>query len=87
MSRFENLKAQLEQQDWPGVYWFKFIIANDNQKMAQLSALFDEHTELQFHNSSNGKYVSVSAKLVMMDAESVIEIYRQAAEIEGIISL
>ena len=55
--------------------------------MAQLSALFDEHTELQLHNSSNGKYVSVSAKLVMMDAESVIEIYRQAAEIEGIISL
>lgn len=66
---------------------FKFIIPNENEKMAQVSALFDENSEIAYHNSSQGKYVSVSVKEVMLSADSVIEVYEKASKIEGIISL
>jgi len=87
VKNFDNLRAHLELQDWPSVYMFKFIVENDNHKMAQVSALFDENADINYHHSSNGKYVSVSVKEVMLSPDSVIEIYEKAAQIPGIISL
>ena len=37
--------------------------------------------------SKKGNYVSVTAKEMMMSADKVIERYKDAAKIEGIISL
>ncbi|MEN9700074.1 MAG: hypothetical protein RLZZ301_1272 [Bacteroidota bacterium] len=87
MGMFDNLKAQLDQQDWPNVYLFKFIVPNDNSHLAMVSALFDSNSELSYHPSGNGKYVSVSAKEVMLSSEAVIAVYEKAAVIPGIISL
>jgi len=84
---FENLRAQLEALEWPSVYLFKFIVPNENEKMAQVSALFDENANISYHTSSKGNYVSVSVKEVMLSGEAVIEIYEKAVKIEGIISL
>jgi putative lipoic acid-binding regulatory protein len=84
---FENLRAQLDVLEWPSVYLFKFIVPNDNEKMAQVSALFDENATISYHTSSKGNYVSVSVKEVMLSGDSVIEIYENAIKIEGIISL
>ena len=87
MKNFDNLRAHLELHEWPSVYLFKFIVENDNAKMAQVSALFDEMADISYHPSSNGKYVSVSVKEVMLSAEAIISVYEKAAKIEGIISL
>ena len=87
MKGFENLRAQLDVLEWPSVYLFKFIVPNDNEKMAQVSALFDENASISYHTSSKGNYVSVSVKEVMLSGDSVIEIYENAIKIEGIISL
>jgi putative lipoic acid-binding regulatory protein len=87
VKNFDNLRAHLELQEWPSVYLFKFIVENDNVKMAQVSALFDEMADISYHPSSNGKYVSVSVKEVMLSAEAIISVYEKAAKIEGIISL
>lgn len=87
MKGFENLRAQLDALEWPSVYLFKFIVPNDNEKMAQVSALFDENATISYHTSSKGNYVSVSVKEVMLSGDSVIEIYENAIKIEGIISL
>ena len=87
MKDFENLRAQLDALEWPSVYLFKFIVPNDNEKMALVSALFDENATISYHSSSKGKYVSVSVKEVMLSGESVIDIYEKAVKIEGIISL
>ncbi len=87
MKGFENLRAQLDVLEWPSVYLFKFIVPNDNEKMAQVSALFDENATISYHTSSKGNYVSVSVKEVMLSGDSVIEIYENAIKIEGIISL
>ena len=87
MKDFENLRAQLDALEWPSVYLFKFIVPNDNEKMALVSALFDENANISYHISSKGNYVSVSVKEVMLSGDSVIEIYEKAVKIEGIISL
>jgi hypothetical protein len=85
--RFEKLREQLALQEWPEVYLFKFIVENTPEKLAHATALFDDTADITFHTSSNEKYVSVSAKELMIDVDSVIKKYEKAALIEGIISL
>jgi hypothetical protein len=74
-------------QEWPSVYLFKFIVENTPEKLAHATALFDGTAEINYHTSSSEKYVSVSAKEMMIDVESVISKYEKAALIDGIISL
>lgn len=87
MGTFQSLRAQLEEQEWPNVYLFKFIVPNDNHHLAQVTALFDSNSEISYHHSGTGKYVSVSAKEVMLSAADIIAVYERAALIPGIISL
>lgn len=84
---FEKLRAQLELQEWPNVYLFKFIVPNTPKSIAQATALFSDVSEMNFNESKTGKYVSVSVKEMMMDVDSIIEVYARAAQIEGIVSL
>lgn len=83
----EKLRVQLELLEWPNVYLFKFIIPNQPEQIAQVTALFDETAEISFHPSSNKKYTSISVKELMLDVDSIIEKYRKAGIVEGIISL
>lgn len=85
--KFDNLKAQLELQEWPMVYLFKFIMPNDSEVIAKVTALFDEGADLKYSNSKTGKYVSLSVKEMMLDVDSVIEKYINASEFKGVISL
>jgi len=87
MKEYENLKAQLEALDFPHVYYFKFIVPNKNDNVAKVSALYDTTSQLQLRPSANGKFVSVSNKQVMLSADAIIEIYKKASEIEGLIAL
>lgn len=84
---FERLRIQLEQESWPDVYLFKFIVPNDSHHIAQVTALFDENGQLSMHPSRNGNYVSVSVKELMLDVDSIILRYREASKIKGIIAL
>jgi putative lipoic acid-binding regulatory protein len=84
---FDKLRAQLELQEWPNVYLFKFIVPNNSHAIAQATALFDDLSELNFHESKTGKYVSVTAKEMMLTVDDIIAVYNKAAAIEGIISL
>jgi hypothetical protein len=83
----EKLKIQLELQEWPDVYMFKFIVPNESDKVAQVTSLFNESADLVMHPSRTGKYISVSAKELMLDVDSILEKYIKAAKIEGLISL
>ena len=84
---FEKLHEQLTQQEWPNVYLFKFIMPNTAEHMARVMALFGDLTEIAFQESKTGKYISVTAKEVMLSADDIIAIYRSAAEIKGVITL
>ena len=87
MDEFESLKAQLEQTDFPQVYFFKFIVPNKNDNVAKVSALYTQDAQVQMKPSSSGKFISMSAKQVVLSVDDVISIYKKASVIEGIISL
>jgi putative lipoic acid-binding regulatory protein len=84
---FKKLREQLELLEWPNVYFFKFIVPNEPQLLALATALFNETAEITFHESKTGKYISIGAKEMMLDVDSIIIIYQKAALIKGIISL
>ncbi len=87
MSKFttEEFKKKLDDiHNFPSLYMFKFIVTGD--KKQEVEKLFPK-AKLNFKPSSKGKYVSVTASVMMPSSERVIEIYKQAQQIEGIIAL
>jgi hypothetical protein len=84
---FANLRLQLEQQEWPNVYLFKFIVPNDTHKVALVNALFDDTAGIEYHESRNGKYISVSAREFMLSVDSIIDVYVRSSKIQGLIAL
>lgn len=85
---FESLEDKLNKSTtWPSVYMFKFIVPTDNRRIAMVEALFGPEAQLSTKESSGGKYISITSKVVMLNAKEVIEKYRSAAKIEGIIAL
>jgi len=85
---YTSLKQKLEDQhSFPTLYMFKFIIPADNKKLALVEALFGAEAEVSTRQSSSNKFISISAKEVMVSADNVIYVYKEAEKIEGIISL
>lgn len=85
---YTNLKEKLDlQHTWPNVYMFKFIIPADNHKLAQVEALFGSEAQLTTRQSRSNKFISITAKEMMMSSNEIIAIYKKAEKIEGIIQL
>jgi len=85
---YENLRKRLhDTTSWPSVYMFKFILPNDNQKMALLRKIFEEDSRIFEKSSSKGNYVSLTVKMVMLSPDEVIDRYRQVAKIDGVMML
>ncbi|MBL4707805.1 MAG: DUF493 domain-containing protein [Flavobacteriales bacterium] len=85
---FTSLREKLEEDsNWPRVYFFKFIVPSDNEKLAKVEALFGPETQVNLKQSSKGNFISVSAKELMLSANRVIDRYEKAAEIEGLMAL
>lgn len=84
---FDKLREQLELQEWPNVYFFKFIMPSESELIARITGMFGETAELAFHPSKTGKYTSVSIKEVMLDVDSIIKIYEEASKIKGVMAL
>jgi hypothetical protein len=85
---YSALKVKLEANTiWPRVYFFKFIVPSENKRLAQVEALFGDEAQVSLKQSSKGNFVSVSAKELMLSSEGIIERYRKAAKIEGLMAL
>ena len=85
---FKDLREKLEKSgDWPRVYFFKFIIPSDNEKLAKVEALFGPEAQVSIKQSHKGNYVSVSAKELMLNVDGVIDRYDKASKIKGVMSL
>jgi putative lipoic acid-binding regulatory protein len=85
-SRFFN--QLLESQAWPGVYIFKFIVKAESDQLATLKSYFDA-TQSTFSEKQSSKktFTSLSVTVTMENPERVIEIYKKASTLEGIITL
>lgn len=81
----DSFKEKLDNtHSFPTLYVFKFIV-KPNQ-VEQVEKLFPKH-EVLLKPSSGGKYVSTTIKIMAGSSQEIIDYYKEAATIEGIISL
>ena len=86
--QFEKLRAQLaKEKDWPTIYMFKFIIPADNRKISLVESKFSDEAIISQKESTNGKYISITIKEAMLDADSIVNKYKEMDGIEGLIAL
>jgi hypothetical protein len=82
---FASFKEKLDEvHRWPSVYMFKFIVPAGKEK--ELKELFArEVTSVRL--SRQGRYSSLTMSLMMDSSDSVIAVYRRAAQVQGLIAL
>jgi uncharacterized protein len=86
--QLEKLKEVLNtHMGWPALYMFKFIIPTDNRKIALIESKFSEAAQISQYQSSGGKYISITIREIMLNADSVIDKYKEMKGIEGLIAL
>jgi len=86
---YNRLKEQLlENTRWPSDYLYKFIVPTDEEKINQINAIFDNTgAVIQSKKSKKGTYTSISITVNMKNPDEVIKKYKEAATVEGVISL
>lgn len=83
-----RLKDKLDEtMTFPGVYMFKLIVPSQNRAIALVENIFGEEADIHTKESDKGKYTSITAKLVVMSTEEIMDVYRKAAKIDGVIFL
>ncbi len=75
------------EQKWPGIYFFKFIVPNDKVKLDQVKKLFQHEDQISYRTSKDIRYIALSCKQEMKNPDEVLEIYKKAGEIDGVIAL
>lgn len=85
---YAELEEKLESyHKFPSTYLFKFIVPNNLQTLAEAEALFGEKAVVTTRESKTGKYLSITAKEIVLQSAEVIKVYRQAEKIDGVIAL
>jgi len=85
IEKFRELLSK--NTEWPMIYYFKFIIHNNQQKLDQVKELFADPSSITYNTSRDIKFISLSCKQLMPDAESIIAIYEKANLVDGLIAL
>lgn len=88
----EEAKAKLRERlqevhEWPCVYMYKFVLEPDEEKLQVLLGLFPKESEAIRRYSAGGKYVSITIKELMLNADDVVLRYQRASAIQGLIVL
>lgn len=86
---YASLKEKLEAtHDFPEDYLFKFIITNEESKHTEIYRVFDNiKFTLTTKDSKNGKYTSLNMNAFVLDADQVINIYKEVGKIPGVMML
>jgi hypothetical protein len=86
---YTKLKAQLEDTtSFPAEYMYKFIVPTDENQFEEVQEIFNNTgAVIKTKKSKTGKYSSLSVVLQIKSAGKVIEYYKKAEKIKGIISL
>jgi len=86
--KYNQLREQLiESTQWPSLYMFKFIIPNKDEKLEAVKAVFPKGTKFAVKTSKDMRFISITVKIKMKDADAVIAIYEQTKHIEGLLAL
>jgi putative lipoic acid-binding regulatory protein len=80
-----SFREKLEKHyAWPSLYVFKFIVPTGQQD--QVKNLFPSHTASE-KLSKQGNYTSITIHAMMQSSDAVIEVYKRASLIDGIVAL
>jgi putative lipoic acid-binding regulatory protein len=83
--KIDSFREKLEKvHAWPSLYMFKFIVPK--HKEGEIYGLFPKH-ETKSKLSKNGRYISITAKIMAKSSDEVINIYQKANKVEGVIAL
>ena len=81
----QAFKEKLDNNhEFPGEYVFKFIVKPEYE--GEVRSLL-EGASVKLKPSSGNKYISITLSRTMESSESVIEVYKKAHTIKGIIAL
>ena len=88
-SFYKKLKTQLDDTTkFPADYLYKFIVAAEGDKVKEVETIFDNKgAVITTKKSKTGKYISISIVIRLSSSDEVIQHYREAEKVEGIISL
>tara|TARA_B110000008_G_C16494084_1_gene373305 strand:- start:5 stop:289 length:285 start_codon:yes stop_codon:yes gene_type:complete len=86
---YKRLEKQLSDSSvWPSLYKFKFILKSDSGEITNLKNMFDDiDANISSNLSSSKNFTSITVTAKMQSANDIINKYKLASEIEGIISL
>lgn len=86
---YTKLKLQLDDTTkFPADYLYKFIVPTDENQPEEVTNLFNKGgAVINTRKSKTGKYISVSVRLKVTSSDEVINYYKEAEKIKGIISL
>ena len=82
---FKAFREKLEEgYSWPSLYMFKFIVPKGKED--EVVRLFPRH-ELKARESNQGNYISITVQLMCNSSDEIVEIYKEAHKIDGLIAL
>lgn len=86
---YQKLRTTLEETTtFPTSYIYKFIIPNNNSNVFQLMKLFDSQgAVITSKDSKTTRYKSFTIQIITNSVDEIIQKYKDASSIEGIISL
>ena len=87
---YKKLKQLLDDtSSWPSEYIYKFIYSSKPENIEILRDIFKaSNADFKIKTSKNGKYTSVSVKIVAKNPDLIIENYKKVADrIENVILL
>ncbi|MGC6285530.1 MAG: DUF493 family protein [Polaribacter sp.] len=86
---YQKLKKQLDETTkFPSDYMYKFIVPSSGDQSSQIENIFNNTGAIiNTKKSKTGKYTSVSIVLKVGSSSKVIEYYKKAESVEGVISL
>jgi len=88
MQNYQKLLEKLqENKKWPLLYMFKFIAPNEEGKVEKVVALLPKDGNISYKHTKNLKFVSITCKAQMSNAQSIVDITSKVNQIEGIITL
>jgi len=84
----DGLRKRLdEHHDWPSEYMFKFIAPNRPEVVDAVLAVFPVEVHVERRLSGGGKYIALTIREVVADADAVFDRYRTVTAIGGIFAL
>jgi len=84
---YEKLKELLDQEKFPKLYVFKFIILTDDKKEQKVRACFVEKAKITLTYSRSKKYTTLSILQTMSSSQAIIDKYLLVSKIKNVIHI